>query len=329
LGVSAASLKPIGFLISENMRTKAEKYSNEIPDSINCSPESNFTPIPNDIIRNPNISSKAKTILFILLSNQIGWCSHIQTILGMIKEGVATVNVSLQELEQLGYLKRVQYRDRRTKARAGSFWAYSNIPYDLDYSKNISIIETKGFELYPEKLNVEKLNVEKLNVEKLNVEKLNVEKLNVEKLNVENKGLIILNNNNTKKKENQDIKKTKEKDISVPLANFLQKIIEEKKNIHITPMQIEKWARDISKLIKTNQVSYERIRTALRWYKEHCRDEYCPVIESGASLREKFMKLEAAMEREQNPFKEKERPSPNTNGFRSPTMQYREADRHM
>ena len=296
------------------MRTKAEKYSNEIPDSINCSPENNFTPIPNDIIRNPNISSKAKTILFILLSNQVGWCSHIQTILGMIKEGVATVNVSLQELEQLGYLKRVQYRDRRTKARAGSFWAYSNTPYDLDYSKNISIIEAKGFELYPEKLNVEKLNVEKLNTALLDIE---------------NKGLIILSNNNTKKKENQDIKKPKEKDISVPLANFLQKIIEEKKNIRHTPMQIEKWSRDISKLIKTNQVSYERIKTALRWYKDHCRDEYVPVIESGASLREKFIKLEAAMEREQHPYKEREQPSPNTNGFRSPTMQYREADRHM
>ena len=296
------------------MRTKPEKYSNEIPDSINCSPESNFTPIPNDIIRNPNISSKAKLILFILLSNQKGWCSHIETILGMIKEGVATINVSLQELEKLGYLKRVQYRDKRTKARAGSFWAYSNTPYNLEYSKNISIIEAKGFELYPEKLNVEKLNVEKLNTALLDIE---------------NKGLIILSNNNTKKKENQEIKKLKEKDISVPLANFLQKIIEEKKKIHNTPTQIEKWAKDISKLIKTNQVSYERIKTALRWYKDHCRDEYCPVIESGATLREKFLKLEAAMEREQNPRQPKEQPHPNTIGYREPNKKYREADRHV
>lgn len=130
-------------------------------------------------------------------------------------------------------------------------------------------------------------------------------------------------NSLSKNKEN-----SREKDISVPLANFLQKIIEEKKNIRHTPMQIEKWARDIFKLIKTNQVSYERIRTALRWYKDHCRDEYCPVIESGASLREKFLKLEAAMEREQNPRQPKEQPHPNTIGYREPNKKYREADRH-
>jgi hypothetical protein len=301
------------------MRTKPVNYSNQIPDSINCSPENNFTPIPNDIIRNPNISSKAKIILFILLSNQQGWKSHIETILGMIKEGVATINVSLQELEKLGYLKRVQYRNKQTKARAGSFWAYSNTPFDLDYFRNVALIEAKGCELYPEKLNVEKLNVEKLNVEKLNVEKLNTALLDIE-----NKGLIILNNKKTK-----EIKKTKEKDISVPLAKFLQIIIEEKKNIRHTPNQIEKWAKDISKLINTNQVSYERIKSALRWYKDHCRDEYVPVIESGAALRDKFIKLESAIERWEHPYKERERPAPNTVGYKEPGKKYKEIEEYV
>jgi hypothetical protein len=125
------------------------------------------------------------------------------------------------------------------------------------------------------------------------------------------------------------LKENKEKDIYLPLAKFLQIIIEEKKNIKHTPNQIEKWSKDISKLINTNQVSYERIKSALRWYKDHCRDEYVPVIESGAALREKFIKLESAIERWEHPYKEREQSRPNTNGYIEPGKVYREADRHV
>jgi hypothetical protein len=305
------------------MRTKPVNYSNEIPDSINCSPESNFTPIPNDIIRNPNISSKAKIILFILLSNQQGWKSHIETILGMIKEGVATVNVSLQELEQLGYLKRVQYRDRRTKTRAGSFWAYSNTPYNLDYSKNISIIEAKGFELYPEKLNVEKLNVEKLNVEKLNTALLDIE----------NKGLIILSNNNTKKKENQNkknqIKKSlseeeeKEKKLSLNDFNRFWKVYPKKDK---KGEALKSWT---TLSVKKDRPTLKTIMFAVRDQKQTERWSDPQFIPMATTWINQTRWIDDPKEMKLFKRQEQEKPHPNTIGYREPNKKYREADRHV
>jgi hypothetical protein len=291
------------------MRTKP--FSNQMPDAINCSPIDNYTRIPNELIRSPELSCKAKTVLFILLSNHKSWHSCIESLKKMMKESEGSIRYGIAELEEYNYLLRLRYRNIQTKQWVGSFWAYSYQPNYFDMEKNIRLVKSIGCEIYPP-------------ITFPHDENPDVENPDVAFPDVENYRQIILSNKKTK-----DIIKTKEKDISVPLANFLQKIIEEKKNIHITPMQIEKWARDISKLIKTNQVSYERIRTALRWYKDHCRDEYCPVIESGSSLREKFLKLEAAMEREQNPRQPKEQPHPNTIGYREPNKKYREADRHV
>jgi hypothetical protein len=67
----------------------------------------------------------------------------------------------------------------------------------------------------------------------------------------------------------------------------------------------------------------------LDWYEDNRGGQYTPIVESGSSLREKFIRLESAMEREQHPFKEKEQPHPNSIGYREPNKKYREADRHV
>lgn len=119
-------------------------------------------------------------------------------------------------------------------------------------------------------------------------------------------------------------KKINKKNIYFPIAKFLAKIIEDKKNIKHTTTQINNWSNDISKLVEKNGVSIERIKRALRWYKEHCKDIYVPVIESGSSLRNKFIKLEAAMERSFTPFEKKDKT--NNIGFRDPERQYKDPD---
>ena len=170
-----------------------------MPDAINCSPESNFTIIPNNLIKTQDLTCKAKVILFILLSNKDGWQSHVNSLLNMVKEGISTVQTGVKELEKNGYLKRVQYRDKKTKQKAGSFWAYSNIAYNLEFSRNVNMLHLSGYELYPEKLDVEKLHVEKLYVEKL--------------------PLIILKDNNTNNTNN--IKKVNKKDFLKTFTNQL------------------------------------------------------------------------------------------------------------
>lgn len=82
----------------------------------------------------------------------------------------------------------------------------------------------------------------------------------------------------------------------IPLAKQLSEIIVSKKNIKITQIKIQTWANDIRKLIETDEVSYSRVRKALNFYSDAIGGKYIPVIESGSSLREKFIRLENAME---------------------------------
>jgi hypothetical protein len=83
----------------------------------------------------------------------------------------------------------------------------------------------------------------------------------------------------------------------LPLAKKLSVIVKQQKNIKHTPNQLKSWANEIRKLVENNGVSPDRIRTALDWYQDNAGGQYIPVIESGASLREKFVKLEDAIRR--------------------------------
>ena len=97
-----------------------------IPDAINFSPDLEYTQIPNHLIRNPELSAKAKIVLFILLSNKKGWVSYKQTLLTFMKEGSTSLESALVELENNEFLVRIRYRMKSTKQWAGSFWGYTN-----------------------------------------------------------------------------------------------------------------------------------------------------------------------------------------------------------
>jgi hypothetical protein len=83
----------------------------------------------------------------------------------------------------------------------------------------------------------------------------------------------------------------------VPLAEKLAFIIRKNKKINVTPQKIFSWANEIRKLVETDEVSIQRVQAALDWYEENIGGQYVPVIESGSSLRNKFIKLEDAMRR--------------------------------
>ena len=84
----------------------------------------------------------------------------------------------------------------------------------------------------------------------------------------------------------------------LPLAEQLSEIIRTKKNVKTTAQQLSSWANEIRILVESNGVDYDRIQTVLDWYADHIGEEYIPVIESGNSLRHKFLRLEDAMKRE-------------------------------
>lgn len=99
-----------------------------IPDIINHSVTKEFTQIPNDLLRNPDISGKAKALLCLLLSNKEGWYSYITTLKQMMKEGEDAIRSAIEELESHSYLMRIRYRDKDTKTWKGGFWVYTDVP---------------------------------------------------------------------------------------------------------------------------------------------------------------------------------------------------------
>lgn len=147
-------------------RTKFKETELKLPDAINCSISKDFTQIPNDVLRNVNISAKAKALLCLLLSNKNGWFSHFTSIQGFMKEGDCAIQSGLQELEYLGYLLRIKYRNKKTKAWKGSFWAYTDIPQKFDLQEHTNILLKGGMELiYPHIENLDKGNPGKGNQE--------------------------------------------------------------------------------------------------------------------------------------------------------------------
>jgi hypothetical protein len=184
-----------------------KRMNNPLPDAINCSITKEFTQIPNELLRNPEISGKAKALLCLLLSNKEGWKSCVSGIGKMMKEGADAINSGINELEEHGYLIRVRYRDKKTKTWKGSFWAYTDIPYSFDIQKNIDWVDSRGLEIYMDEKTKLSLNTENPDMENPDIAIPNMEKL----------GLIILNNKNNK---NKNINSSPEEDDFIQISQF-------------------------------------------------------------------------------------------------------------
>ena len=103
---------------------------------------------------------------------------------------------------------------------------------------------------------------------------------------------------NKNKEEEENITFSENLDQYKHLAKRLSVIVNTQKTIKHTPAVLLKWANEIRLLNEKDGVEMPRIRKALDWYTQFIGGQYIPVIQSGSSLREKFHKLENAMERE-------------------------------
>ena len=131
--------------------------NNRVPDCICVNNTQEYTMIPKSVIRNPNLSAKAKTVLNILLSNEEGWTSFKTEIIKYMQEGITVLETALKELEESGYLLRIRYRQTNPNRWAGSFWCYTNEPYQFNQEKINKHAETlinKGFQLQPDCYNI-------------------------------------------------------------------------------------------------------------------------------------------------------------------------------
>jgi len=81
------------------------------------------------------------------------------------------------------------------------------------------------------------------------------------------------------------------------IAEKVASTVQKHKNVNITKKQVHQWSKEIQRLWKFLNKDMDRIENALDYLSNHFDDKYCPRIESGLSLRKKFLRLEDAMER--------------------------------
>ena len=153
-----------------------------------------------------------------------------------------------------------------------------------------------------------------------------------------NKKDISINTNTFYINNNNKLSKPKIKEISVGhgptdgdsenlkyknIAILLGKIITSKKNVKINAQKINNWTNSIRLLHTSDGVSVERIEKTVKWYEQHHADEYVPVIESGKTLREKFIRLESAIARSSG--ESRTRKNSNTGHVGKETLTYKKA----
>ena len=292
------------------------KKPNRMPDAINVSTSKHFTKVPNELLRNPEISGKAKALLSLLLSNSEGWTSYFTTIKQMMMEQDDAIRSGLKELEVHKYLMRIRYREKESKRLAGSFWAYTDNPGDNKVDETIKILERRGFEPVNEDLEwsenpaEENPGQENPGQENPAPRRPREKKTNNKKTNSVPSGTDNPTDDNSS--HNGEGRPTPEERAKqfLPQSETLANIIRSTKKIKISQSRLKSWANEIRKLVETDGVDPSRIDSALSWYSENIGGEYIPVVESGAALREKFIKLEEAIQRgNDNKLKQGKKPS--------------------
>lgn len=92
-------------------------------------PADNFTILSNGFLRDSRLSLDAIGLGAWLLSHAIGWETSVKTITRQVKAGRDKVNRILAELEECGYLRRVQERD--DEGRLGAMlYEIQDVPFE-------------------------------------------------------------------------------------------------------------------------------------------------------------------------------------------------------
>jgi len=123
------------------------KIPERLPDAVCGSPSIDFAQISTHMLRNPNLSCKAKGLLCMLLSNRKGhWTSFSKGLEKLCVDGPDAIRTGLKELEEAGYLLRVNYVDIKTKRRRGSFWVYTHFSGYFQFEEHLRQLKRIGCE---------------------------------------------------------------------------------------------------------------------------------------------------------------------------------------
>jgi hypothetical protein len=100
-------------------------------------PQSNFTILSNEILRDNRLSFRARGILASVLSRPDNWRTSAESLANESKEGRGAILTALKELETFGYLERIKYQNKQ------GHWMSDSLIYDKPkYGKPTSVEPT-------------------------------------------------------------------------------------------------------------------------------------------------------------------------------------------
>lgn len=190
-------------------------------------------------------------------------------------------------------------------------WRFIKSQIDKDYEEFLerSNKNKEAIKNYWDKKTIDNRSIQSLEIsqeQETHVDETTIEETNVNErypsLTIDNEGKPITNNINRNKNINDEHKQSVAT-CFVEQAERLAGIVRSRKNIKINQNKITSWAKSFEQLHRIEGVAIERIDKALGWYGEHVGEQYVSVVESGSAFREKFLKLEGCMERQENHLK--------------------------
>ena len=91
---------------------------------ITINKKTNYTTIDNNIFKNKNLSLKARGLLTTMLSLPNEWDYTVNGLCTILKDGKSSIQSALRELEENGYLVRVQTKDKSGKFSSADYTLY-------------------------------------------------------------------------------------------------------------------------------------------------------------------------------------------------------------
>lgn len=230
-----------------------------------------FTIVANDIFKRADVSARAKGVYIYILTLPDDWQIYKSELYTHFSEGRGAIDTAFKELERLGYIEK-----KRAKDENGKFKGWDYVVYESPTNRKPDSREIR----------------------------------NRENRQSENQQLLSTDKQSTDKKQNTNNIYTDSE--SMKQARFLSQFlfdecrrIDEKFGIGKDRATVDRWAKDIEKLIRIDKRTFYEVKEVIVWAKAH--HFWAANIMSGVKLREQFPRLYTQMRKEKQD-EEKKRP---------------------